>query len=226
MWASADQLRVRNRTGLLLIGICLFATSLGGESITTIRRTVSEVAFTLVATDRSGQSVSTLSPADLAVLEDGHPVPNFELRAAANSPLRLGIMLDLSDSTKKTWPLTASSLPDFLRQLMRPADRTLLIAFDSKIELQKTLSYAESATTLFQTIKGGGPTALFDAIYSTCQHPTFNDEGEPRRSALVLFSDGEDNLSLHVVLPESRISSARRCRRLRRDSLLQRGALS
>ncbi len=47
-------------------------------------------------------------------------------------------------------------------------------------------------------LQGGGPTALFDAVYSTCQHPIFRDR-EPNRSALIVFSDGEDNLSLRDV---------------------------
>ena len=197
MRESADKLAVRNRTGLLLFATCVFAASLRGESTTAFRRTVTEVAVTLVATDGSGRSVSTLSPADIAVLEDGRPVPNFALRAAVDNPLRLGIMLDLSDSTKKSWPLAEALLPDFLRQLIRPEDQAVLVAFDSKIEIQEMISDAQPAATLIRSIRGGGPTALLDAVYSTCGHPTFGAQGEPRRSALILFSDGEDNLSLH-----------------------------
>jgi VWFA-related protein len=40
-------------------------------------------------------------------------------------------------------------------------------------------------------------TALYDAIYQACGRPVFAADGEPHRSALILFSDGEDDLSLH-----------------------------
>lgn len=197
MHEGADGHGVRKRIGLLLLGITVFASNFRGEAVPTIRRTVTEVGLTLVATDHAGRSVSTLSPTDIAVLENGQPVPNFELRQATNNPLRVGIMLDLSESTRKTWELTQPFVVDFLRQLVRPGDRMLLVAFDTKVEVESPFTEAQQATTLFAKLRGGGPTALYDAVYSTCQHSTFDNLGETGRGALIVFSDGEDNLSLH-----------------------------
>jgi len=175
----------------------VFVTNFRGESIPVIRRTVTEVGFTLVATDHSGRSVPTLSAADIEVLDNGRPIPNFELRPAENNPLRVGIMLDLSESTKKNWVVTEKAVTNFLQQLMRPKDQMLLVAFDSKVELERTVTEPQQVTALIPTLQGGGSTALYDAVYSTCRNATFIDGGEPRRSALILFSDGEDNLSMH-----------------------------
>jgi len=195
---GADKHRVRNRTGLFLLGITIFVSNFRGESVATIHKTVTQVGLTLVATDQRGRSLPMLSPADIAVLESGQPVPNFQLRPADNYPLRLGIMLDLSDSTRKTWPRMEPLMDQFLQRLMHPPDRMLLVAFDTKVEVERLFSEPQQAAALIPQLQGGGPTALFDAIYSTCQHPIFKDR-EPNRSAVILFSDGEDNLSLHDV---------------------------
>ena len=193
---GADGHGVRNRAGLLLLGIGIFASNFQGESLITIRKTVTQVGLTLVATDGSGRFLSQLSPADIAVLDDGQIVSNFELRAASDYPLRIGIMLDLSDSTRKAWPLTEPLLTKFLKDLVRPSDRMLLVGFDTRVEMERPFSDPHEASSMIHELRGGGPTALYDAIYSTCQHATFVPQAEPSRSALVLFSDGEDNLSL------------------------------
>ena len=193
---GADGHGVRKRAGLLLLGIAIFASNFQGESLTTIRNTVTQVGLTLVATDGNGRSLPQLSPADIAVLDDGQVVSNFELRPASDYPLRMGIMLDLSDSTRKAWPITEPLLTKFLQDLMRPSDRILLVGFDTRLEMERPLSDPREASSLIHQLRGGGPTALYDSIYSTCQHATFGPQAEPSRSALVVFSDGEDNLSL------------------------------
>jgi hypothetical protein len=173
---GADEHRVRN-LGLLLLGVCVFVTNFRGESVLTIRKNVTEVGFALVATDRSGRSLPSLSAADIEVLENGQPVPNFEIRPAEDNPLRVGILLDVSDSTRKVWPQTRAALAEFLQQLMRPRDETLIVAFDSKVELQRMLSQPQEAAALIPELQGGGPTALYDSVYSVCQHPAFSEAG-------------------------------------------------
>jgi VWFA-related protein len=187
---------VRN-LGLLLLGVCVFVTNFRGESVLTIHKNVTEVGFALVATDRSGRSLPSLSAADIEVLENGQPVPNFELRPAEDNPLRVGILLDVSDSTRKVWRQTRAALAEFLQQLMGPQDETLIVAFDSKVELQRMINQPQQAAALIPELRGSGPTAIYDALYSVCQHPAFSEAGVPRRSALILFSDGEDNFSIH-----------------------------
>jgi len=83
---------------LLVFGI---GAGFAAESGFLVRKRVSEVQFMLVATDQHNRPLTTLTPADIVVFEDGRPVPNFELRSAAALPLRLGILLDLSDSNAK-----------------------------------------------------------------------------------------------------------------------------
>ena len=187
-----------NRPALLLsTTLLVLVTNLLGESAAVIRRTVSEVQIRLVATDREGKTVSNLTPADIRVLEDDQPILNFELRAASDLPLRVGILVDTSDSNLAAWAMTKAAVTDFLRQTLRPNDEALIVAFDSHVELEQAVTGSLEAVSLPARPHPGGQTALYDTVYATCQNPLFTDFREPRRSAFIIFSDGRDNLSWH-----------------------------
>jgi Ca-activated chloride channel homolog len=188
---------VRNGTALLLFSLFVTSTTtLNAESNLVIRKTISEVQVAVVATDHHGRSLPALAPTDIAVLDDGQPVPSFQLRSAGNLPLRLGIVVDLSDSTATTWPVTRAAVADFLQQLMRPGDQVVVLGFDTTIKFQKVVTDPQQLKQVLSVPQSGGQTALLDTVYSACEHDMFNG-GEPRRSALIIFSDGEDNLSRH-----------------------------
>jgi VWFA-related protein len=175
---------------LSLAGCC-------AEPETVIQKRVSEVRLTLVATDQNDHPQMNLSPADITVLEDGKPVPRFELRTAADLRLRVAIVVDLSDSTRKSRATVRSALSRSMRKVMRPDDQLLVLAFNSTIEVERRVANPDELETVLDGSGSGGLTALYDAIYQACGRPVFAPDGEPHRSALILFSDGEDDLSLH-----------------------------
>ncbi len=179
------------------MSLAVFVVISTAESIPLIRKTVSEVQLAVVATDGSGRPVPSLVVSDIAVLEDDRRIPIFELRSASNLPLRVGIVLDLSDSTQTTWRTTRAAVTDFLRQFTRPGDQVFILAFDSTVRLKSTVTDPQQLEHMIPSPPAGGLTALFDAVYSACQHDMFSQAGEARRSALIVFSDGEDNLSRH-----------------------------
>ena len=168
-----------------------------GDSVPLIRKRISEVDFTVVAMDRNNRPMTTLSPDDITVLEDGQPVSQFNLRSAGDLPLRLGIVLDLSDSTRKTWPTLRTALERSVAEVIRPQDRLLLITFNSRIETLRPIEEPAAIGSALQEPTYGGLTALYDSMFSACQHKIFLRDGEPHRSALILISDGEDDISLH-----------------------------
>jgi Ca-activated chloride channel homolog len=177
--------------------LLLLGNTFASDTAPIIRKRVSEVQLTLVATDRNDRPVLGLSPADITVLEDGRPIPHFELRSAADLPLRVGIVLDLSGSTQKSWNAARATLIQSLGALMRPGDQLLILAFNSKIEMERTMADPAQLETALEQPASGGLTALYDTIYHVCGHSIFVGERQPHRSALILFSDGEDDLSLH-----------------------------
>jgi VWFA-related protein len=126
-------------------------------------------------------------------------VSNFELRSAGDLPLRLGILLDLSDSTQSSWPRVRKILIDSVQQAARPRDEILILTFSAKISMQRTLTDPSQLDLALQNSSHGGLTALYDSLYAACDHSLFNSGAEPHRSALILFSDGEDDLSRHSL---------------------------
>lgn len=152
--------------------------------------------LTVVATDENGRPVSNLSPTDITVLEDGRPIPRFELRAASDLPLRVGVVLDLSESTRKSWTTVRTALTRSLQDVMAPEDELLVVVFNSKIELDRPVAHPSELDTILGNPTSGGLTALYDTLYRVCDHALFAGD-EAHRSALILFSDGEDDLSIH-----------------------------
>lgn len=193
----ADGQGVRQTSAVLLLTVLATATAWGAEPSAVFHKRVSEVQFTLVATDQNNRPVPRLSPADIMVLDDGQPVPRFELRAAGDLPLRLGIVLDLSDSTQKSWSAVRGALVRSFGRTMSHDDELLLLAFNSKIELERVVRDPDQLTGALENPASGGLTALYDTLYTACDHKVFTGDSQPHRSALVLFSDGDDDLSLH-----------------------------
>lgn len=193
----ADGLGVRQILAVLLLVPLLVARSAAAGPEPLIRKRVSEVQFTLVAVDQNNRPLPILNPADILVLEDGQPVPRFDLRSAADLPLRISIVLDLSDSTLKSWSLVRDALLRSLQNVMRPGDTLLVMTFNSRIQTERTLAAPGELAGVLQDPPVGGLTALYDALYRACDHPFFAADREPHRSAVILFSDGEDDLSLH-----------------------------
>jgi VWFA-related protein len=164
-----------------------------------LRKRVREVRLTLVATDQDNRPLPNLSPTDITVLDDGRPVPSFELRSAADLPLRLAIVLDLSDSTQKSWTAIRAALVYSLQQVIRPKDQVLVLTFSNTIAMQRILTEPDQVDAALQNPGSGGLTALYDSLYRTCDHNLFNVDAESHRSAVILFSDGEDDLSRHSL---------------------------
>jgi Ca-activated chloride channel homolog len=192
----------------LLLTLLLMVPTVSGESNLLIRKRVSEVRLTLVATDSNNRPIARLSPDDIMVLEDGRPIPRFELRSATDLPLRLGVVLDLSDSTRKSWDAVRRALVQSLQPLMRPNDELLVLTFGSRIELDSTVANPEQLAAVLDNPPAGGLTALYDTLYTVCGRAEFADNRVPHRSALIVVSDGEDDLSLHG-LPDA-IAKAQR----------------
>ncbi|HKS96962.1 MAG TPA: VWA domain-containing protein [Terriglobia bacterium] len=192
--------RTRGRThsrGASFIALLLFALSTLAQSPPLIRKRVGEVRLTLVATDRNERPLSRLSPTDIKVLDNGLPVSSFDLRPAVDFPLQVALVLDLSGSTQKSWALVHDALIDSFHQSLRPGDQLLVLGFSNKIETERAVADPVQLDEALQPRRAGGLTAMYDALYYACNHSMFRGGIEAQRRALILFSDGEDNLSIH-----------------------------
>jgi len=176
-----------------------FVARAADESIPVIHKRVNAVQMTLVATDRDRRPLRNLSEADIAVAEDGKAVSHFRLHTTSDLPLHIGLVLDLSDSTIKSRGIERAVLMQSMQQMSQGKDKLLLVGFNSKIVEERAITGPASVADALESPASAGLTALYDAIYRVCKHDIFVKNEEPYRSAMILFSDGEDDLSLHLL---------------------------
>jgi Ca-activated chloride channel family protein len=155
------------------------------------------VNVTLTVRDGRGHLVSDLTREDFAVQEDGRPQA-VQVFARAVQPghdetlaLDLGLLLDTSESMLKMLKLSQQAAVRFLESIPRARD-LITIFFDEDIRLSRYDSENQQGLIeRIETIKGGGWTALYDAIAVYLARV----QDSSGRKVLVLFTDGEDSRS-------------------------------
>ncbi len=170
----------------------------------TIRRTVPEVRLQFTVADEQGRLVQDLSPDDVRILDDQAPVAKFEDFARDdNLPLRLGILLDVSDSVKRALAEEKAAAVGFLDRVLRPqTDRAFVMAFGGSVQLWQAATNDRAALTeaVNRVQQPGWGTVLFDALYSACvDHLAQGDDGTLVHRAIVVITDGNDTHSLHTL---------------------------
>jgi Ca-activated chloride channel family protein len=170
------------------------------DSVLTIKKRVDEVHVLFIATDRHGKFVRDLNQGDFAFLDDNKPpqsINNF-LRQT-DLPLQLGLLVDTSGSVRSRFDFEQEAAISFLQHTLRTNyDKAFVAGFSSHSHV--TQDFTDNVTLLSQgvnSLRSGGGTALYDAIYRAC-HDKFmkSKDGEsPTRRAIVVVSDGEDNQS-------------------------------
>jgi len=170
----------------------------------TIRRTVPEVRLQFTVADSRGRPVQDLARDDIRVLDDDSPVAKLQdFSRDDNLPLRLGILLDLSDSVKRVLPEEKAAALEFLGRVLRPAtDRAFVMSFAGRAQLWQELT--SDRASLIQAVnrvqQPGWGTVLYDALYSACLDQLSKaDDGVLVHRALVVLTDGDDTHSLRTL---------------------------
>ncbi len=170
-----------------------------GEQITTIRKRVNEVNVVFTVTDKRGHFVKDLTQNDFRVLDDNRPAQSIaSFSRETNLPLRVGLLIDASNSVRDRFKFEQEAAIEFLNQIIRPKDdKAFVIGFDTTPEV--TQDFTDSTELLshgVRMLRPGGGTALYDAIYFACRDKLLKDKATgPTRRAIILLSDGEDNQS-------------------------------
>ena len=200
-----------NRSALLPLLPAVIAPAISNVSLSTtpgytIRRTVPEVRLQFTVADEHGRPVQNLSPDDIRILDDQSPVSTFrDFARDDNLPLRLGIILDVSDSVKRVLPEEKTAALGFLDRVLRPrADRAFVMAFGGNVQLWQdaTSDLGSLAQAVNRIQQPGWGTVLYDALYSACLE-RLRDAGDGVlvHRAIVVLTDGNDTHSLRT-LPE------------------------
>jgi VWFA-related protein len=168
------------------------------EPIATIKVQVNEVNLIFTVTDKKGRFITGLHRENFGLLDDGAPPAAVKyFKQQTNLPLRVGIMLDTSSSIRQRFQFEQDSAVEFLLQMLHINDRAFIEGFDIQTDVsQPFTNNVDLLNQGIRKLRPGGGTALFDALYKTCnqQMLTLRDEIAVRR-ALILVSDGDDNYS-------------------------------
>ncbi len=180
------------------------AKSDSDENIT-IRHSVNEVRVVFTVTDRHGHYIKDLQRDDFKVIDDQKPAGLTSFRSETDLPLQVGLLVDASNSVRDRFKFEQEAAIEFLNAIIRPKyDEAFVVGFDATPEVtQDFTDNTESLSTGVRMLRAGGGTAMFDALYFACRDKLLKHEqaGSVRR-AIILLSDGEDNLS-HVTREEA-----------------------
>jgi Ca-activated chloride channel homolog len=168
----------------------------------TIRHTVPEVRLQFTVADEQGRPVHDLSAEDIRILDNQAPVEHFnDFARDDNLPLRLGIVLDTSDSVKRVLPDEKTAALNFLDRVMRPqSDRVFVMAFGADIHLWQTSTAdrAQLIDAVDRLHQPGWGTRFYDALYAACnEHLSRAEDTSFVHRAIIVLSDGEDTNSFH-----------------------------
>lgn len=158
---------------------------------------VTRVNLLFTVADKKGRFVTDLAKEDFEVLENKKQQNILEFTAESNLPLRLAILIDTSNSIRDRFRFEQEAAVEFVNQLMRPEDKSVVVSFDTAAELVSDMTGDTNAIAKsIRSLRPGGGTALYDAIFFTCRDKLMQDQPMHKfRRAMVVISDGDDNQS-------------------------------
>ena len=191
------------------------------DEVLTVDTSLTNVLFSAV--DRDKRFYSNLSKDDIRVVEDGVPQEIFTFQKQVDLPITLAIVIDTSGSQEYTLPEEKSAARAFVDSVLRPAkDEVAVVSFTGEVTLEQGLtgnvSRVRSAIEKVEFVPpagyiGGGvvvgtppisgnsragSTALWDAVFVTCDE-VLSESSERTRRAIVLLTDGVDTSSRYKL---------------------------
>ena len=199
-------------TGLLaLLGVTIIASAQDAEqnSDSTIRVEVNVVNLPVTVTDPEGRFIVDLNKSDFSVWEDGQLV---EIRYFTRSveedkkpPLYAGFIIDLSNTARLYYKTYQTSIGDLAWMLVPEGGKNRGFLFGYHTEVDELVDFTDDPVTLterMESLKHGGGSAMFDAIYRACTDKLvsvpYQGASEPRK-VLIVIGDGHDNASKRSI---------------------------
>ena len=174
---------------------------LQSDEATRITVDVTRVNLLFTVTDKKGRFITDLGKDDFEVVEGKRRQTISEFTAESDLPLRLGILIDTSNSVRERFKFEQEAARQFIDSVMRTnLDKALVVSFDTSAELVSDLiTDTDKLTAAIRDLHPGGGTALYDAIYFACRDKLSQDQPRHKfRRAIVIVSDGEDNQSRYT----------------------------
>src|SRR6266851_5428672 len=176
------------------------------KSDQTIKTVVNLVDVLFTVLNRRNKLVPELDKTDFKIWDEKAPQEIRYFSRQTDLPLRIGMLLDTSNSIRDRIKFEQDASINFLFSVLRRnKDEAFVMTFDD--EPQIVQGFTGDAGALRDQItktKAGGGTAIYDAVYEACvkqlSHPPRppGDQPDVVRRVMILISDGDDNLSNHT----------------------------
>ncbi len=151
--------------------------------------------------DRNNRPINDVPKSAFHVFEDGVP-QNIENFTREEVPISYGLAVDTSGSLRSQ----LQSVIDAGKTIInanKPGDETFLVRFISSDNIETVQDFTDNKEMLLEGLDNfyveGGQTAVIDAVYLTAEHVSEykREEGDRRRRALIVITDGEDRNSFY-----------------------------
>jgi VWFA-related protein len=169
-----------------------------------IRQNVNLVDVLFTVLNKQNKIVADLNRDNFRVFDDDALQNIRFFNRQTDMPLRVGFLLDTSNSIRDRLKFEQEAAIDFLYNVIRrDKDQAFLMTVDDEPELVQGLTGdLDKLREVILKQRAGGGTSLYDAIYQACQQllklpPSVGDPNKDMRPVLVVISDGDDNLSRH-----------------------------
>lgn len=167
----------------------------------TLRQPVDETTL-FFSVSHHGRTVSDLSLSDIQILDDDKPPAKiFEFLPQSQLPLRIGLLIDTSESVTHRLAFEKNAARRFLaRTLTGDDDLAFVAGFNRQISVVQDFANdrAQLARGIDQ-LSTDGDTALFDAVSYACWKLAAYPDTSRVARVLVVLTDGEDNASSHTL---------------------------
>jgi len=163
--------------------------------------------------DKRGMPVIDLTQHDFKVYENGVLQAINYFRQEPAPPLRIGLIIDTSNSARPLLSYEKDAAEEFVYQMLQgrnTKNQVFLETFDSESSILHDFSAdPDELNEKIRDLKAGGGKALYDAIYNACRDKMLNSgDPESTRRVVVVMSDGLDVQSTHTL--DEAISMAHR----------------
>lgn len=162
---------------------------------------VARVNMLYTVSDKKGRFVTDLRQDDFQIIEGNKLQKVLEFAKESDLPLRLGILVDVSNSIRDRFRFQQEAAIEFISQVIRPKqDKAVIVSYDTSAELVADLSGdVEVLSKAIRGLRAGGGTAMFDAIYFACRDKLMQDQPRHKfRRAMIVLGDGDDNASRYT----------------------------
>lgn len=163
----------------------------------TIHRAVDETAV-FFSVSQNGHPVNDLALSDIEIRDDNQfPERILQFVPQSKLPLRLGVLIDTSDSTERRLSFEKRAAEHFVGKVLQgPSDLAFVGGFNSAVSVSQ--DFTSDPAMLNQGVEklsSGGGTALFDAVYFASWKLAAYPEEDRVAKVLLILTDGEDNSS-------------------------------